>query len=300
MSAEMSSETPTAMEADSEGRPAGAEEAELDEYLEDASCWKCFEDMEDEVHYLRHRGDSLARGLIAAREEIARLHEAGHRLQKAYESLHQQFREVSADTVYWQSLAEARARAAEPSKVGFVGSPSVGAPSPARVPPAARSPASVREALNFTATDSSEAAPECTSPSCLDPREALRRAAVEAAEVLQKKGATRKKKAETSPRLAKGLPTTSPSKLKGRDFETLMARTPPRRTRSEESSPSPSTPSVRSFSVSLGGAYLSRPSISGRKWGIGSSPKRCPGLGTPTRRGKVDPDFMGPRSPLMQ
>lgn len=286
------------MEAESEDRPAAAE-YDLEEYLEGASCFKSFEDVEDEVHYLRHRGDALARGLVAAREEIALLHEAGHRLQKAYESLHQQFREVSADAVYWQSLAEARvasettqacnpiASFQEPrlSAIAETGSPKCLTP---------------RDSVNPTAVEV-EDSPGPTSPVNLDPREALRRAAVEAAEVLQKKGASRKKKVDApSPHLSKGLPTTSPSKHRSRDFESMMARTPPRRTRTDaEGSPSPCTPGLRALSSALSGGFLSRPSLSSRKWGIGSSPKRCPGLGTPTRRGKVDADFLA-RSPLRQ
>eukprot|EP00434_Breviolum_minutum_P035943 symbB.v1.2.031831.t1/scaffold3739.1/size51156/2 len=67
----------------------------------------------------------------------------------------------------------------------------------------------------------------------------------------------------------------SPHKTKGRDAD---ARTPNRRTCVEES-PSP-CPSARS----MPGALLSHSSRSKLKWGIGSSPRRCPKLGTPTRR----------------
>eukprot|EP00439_Symbiodinium_sp_Y106_P067159 s484_g11.t1 len=286
------------MEAESEDRPAAAEH-DLEEYLEGASCFKSFEDVEDEVHYLRHRGDALARGLLEAREEIARLHEAGHRLQKAYESLHQQFREVSADAVYWQSLAEARVASEKTQACNPIASfqePGLSAiaesGSPTCVTP--------RDSVNPTAVEV-EVASGPASPVNLDPREALRRAAVEAAEVLQKRGASRKKKVDApSPHLSKGLPTTSPSKHRSRDFESMMARTPPRRTRTDtEGSPSPCTPGLRALSSALSGGFLSRPSLSSRKWGIGSSPKRCPGLGTPTRRGKVDADFLA-RSPLRQ
>ncbi|CAE7948471.1 unnamed protein product, partial [Symbiodinium sp. KB8] len=219
--------------------------------------------------------------------------------QKAYESLHQQFREAGTRLVYWQSLAEARvasettqacnpiASFQEPrlSAIAETGSPKCLTP---------------RDSVNPTAVEV-EDSPGPTSPVNLDPREALRRAAVEAAEVLQKKGASRKKKVDApSPHLSKGLPTTSPSKHRSRDFESMMARTPPRRTRTDaEGSPSPCTPGLRALSSALSGGFLSRPSLSSRKWGIGSSPKRCPGLGTPTRRGKVDADFLA-RSPLRQ
>ncbi|CAJ1354137.1 unnamed protein product [Effrenium voratum] len=222
---------------------------ELDEYLEDTSCWKSFDDVEDEVHYLRHRGDVLAGGLKAARQELLRLHDAGHRLQQAYEDLHRQFREVAADAVYWQSLAEA-----------------------SRVP---ESPAMPKSAIVPAPTPVEE-----TSPS--NAREALRRAAVEAAKALQQK--SKLKEAAGQGKENVSMQFSSPSKDKGRDLETLT-RTPPRRLGFEEESPSP-CPSVRSM-----------PSLSGsrRKWGIGSSPKRCPKLGTPTRRAQAETELL--RSP---
>mmetsp|Transcript_29912 Transcript_29912/g.49461 ORF Transcript_29912/g.49461 Transcript_29912/m.49461 type:complete len:297 (+) Transcript_29912:54-944(+) len=233
---------------------------ELDEYLQDASRWKTFDDVEDEVHYLRHRGDVLARGLKASREELAQLHEAGHRLQQAYEELHRQYREVAADAVYWQSLAEG-SRAAEspamPKPQGPHG-PGHGTWSPEPTP-----------------------RPEVLeSPS--DAREALRRAAVEAAKVLQQKQG----KAEGKENVATYL---SPSKTKGRDVD---ARTPNRRTCAEESpSPCPSTHSMP--------AMLFSNSKSIRKWGIGSSPRRCPKMGTPTRRAQVEGDFLPSPSRVM-
>lgn len=221
---------------------------ELDEYLQDTSRWKTFDDVEDEVHYLRHRGDVLARGLKASREELAQLHEAGHRLQQAYEELHRQYREVAADAVYWQSLAEGSRAPAE--------SPAMPKPHGAWSP---------------------EPTPHLEVASPSDAREALRRAAVEAAKVLQQKQG---KTAEGKENVATYL---SPSKTKGRDVD---ARTPNRRTCAEESpSPCPSTHSMPAM-------LFSNSSKSIRKWGIGSSPRRCPKLGTPTRRAQVGGDFL--------
>lgn len=216
-----------------------ASPCELDEYLQDTSRWKTFDDVEDEVHYLRHRGDVLAKGLKASREEIAQLHDAGHRLQQAYEELHRQYREVAADAVYWQSLAEG-SRVPE--------SPAMPKTSTSPVPP-----------------------PQAPPDSPSDAREALRRAAVEAAKVLQQKQG-KVLVVEGKENMSAWM---SPHKTKGRDAD---ARTPNRRTCVEES-PSP-CPSARS----MPGALLSHTSRSKLKWGIGSSPRRCPKLGTPTRR----------------
>ncbi|CAJ1379624.1 unnamed protein product [Effrenium voratum] len=137
-----------------------------------------------QVHYLRHRGD--AGGLKAARQELLRLHDAGHRLQQAYEDLHRQFREVAADAVYWQSLAEA-----------------------SRVP---ESPAMPKSAIVPAPTPVEE-----TSPS--NAREALRRAAVEAAKALQQK--SKLKEAAGQGKENVSMQFSSPSKDKGRDLETL-------------------------------------------------------------------------------
>ncbi|CAE7266315.1 mask-1 [Symbiodinium pilosum] len=52
--------------ASAEKEPPASAEKELDEYLEGASCWKSFEDVEDEVHYLRHRGDALVSQEVAS------------------------------------------------------------------------------------------------------------------------------------------------------------------------------------------------------------------------------------------
>jgi len=89
--------------------PVKFSDEELDELLENPHRWTIFEDAEDEVHYLRRRCDVLAQGLLNARAEISHLHEAGLRLQDAYENLQKEFREVAGDTVYWQALAQARA-----------------------------------------------------------------------------------------------------------------------------------------------------------------------------------------------
>jgi len=71
--------------------------------------WTIFEDVEDEVAYLRRRGDVLAQGLHASRAEVEGLHEAGLRLQDAHEALQLEVREVAGDAAYWKALAEARA-----------------------------------------------------------------------------------------------------------------------------------------------------------------------------------------------
>eukprot|EP00931_Biecheleriopsis_adriatica_P073256 TRINITY_DN47587_c0_g1_i1.p1 TRINITY_DN47587_c0_g1~~TRINITY_DN47587_c0_g1_i1.p1 ORF type:complete len:532 (-),score=103.41 TRINITY_DN47587_c0_g1_i1:178-1773(-) len=82
---------------------------DLEEMLCDSNRWTIFEDVEDEVSYLRRRGDILAQGLLAARAEMDRLHEAGLRLQDAHEALQVEVREVAGDAAYWRALAEARA-----------------------------------------------------------------------------------------------------------------------------------------------------------------------------------------------
>eukprot|EP00438_Fugacium_kawagutii_P002932 Skav232611 [mRNA] locus=scaffold1224:520771:528840:+ [translate_table: standard] len=61
----------------------------------------------------------------------------------------------------------------------------------------------------------------------------------------------------------------------------------PKEKRAEES-PSP-CPSSHSMPAALFGSGSSK---SIRKWGIGSSPRRCPKLGTPTRKAQVDGDLL--------
>lgn len=90
--------------------PGCAEEEELlEEMLSDKHRWTIFEDAEDEIQYLRRRGDLLAHSVLAARAEIEHLHEAGLRLQDAHEALQAEVREMAGDSAYWQALAEARA-----------------------------------------------------------------------------------------------------------------------------------------------------------------------------------------------
>eukprot|EP00930_Biecheleria_cincta_P065409 TRINITY_DN5117_c0_g1_i2.p1 TRINITY_DN5117_c0_g1~~TRINITY_DN5117_c0_g1_i2.p1 ORF type:complete len:551 (-),score=130.75 TRINITY_DN5117_c0_g1_i2:716-2368(-) len=89
--------------------PGSAEEELLEEMLSDKHRWTIFEDAEDEIQYLRRRGDLLAHSVLAARAEIEHLHEAGLRLQDAHEALQAEVREMAGDTAYWQALAEARA-----------------------------------------------------------------------------------------------------------------------------------------------------------------------------------------------
>merc|ERR1719440_2250395 len=89
------------------------EEAELEDYLDDRFKWTIFEDVEDEISYLRRRGDVLVRSLLRQRAEIARLHEAGVCIQEAYEGLQQEYRQAVGDAAYWQALAEAKAEELE-------------------------------------------------------------------------------------------------------------------------------------------------------------------------------------------
>lgn len=83
----------------------------LEEFVHER--WTIFEEVEDEVSYLRKRSTALARALLQARAEIGHLHEAGLTLQEAYEQLQQDYREVVGDIAYWQALAEARAEELE-------------------------------------------------------------------------------------------------------------------------------------------------------------------------------------------
>lgn len=89
--------------------PGCAEEELLEEMLSDKHRWTIFEDAEDEITYLRRRGDVLAHSVLTARAEIEHLHEAGLRLQDAHEALQAEVREMAGDSAYWQALAEARA-----------------------------------------------------------------------------------------------------------------------------------------------------------------------------------------------
>eukprot|EP00929_Paragymnodinium_shiwhaense_P102435 TRINITY_DN6561_c0_g1_i1.p1 TRINITY_DN6561_c0_g1~~TRINITY_DN6561_c0_g1_i1.p1 ORF type:complete len:639 (+),score=151.33 TRINITY_DN6561_c0_g1_i1:110-2026(+) len=93
---------------DAEAGDDDKEDAELEDYLDDRFKWTIFEDAEDEISYLRRRGDVLLRGVLKERQEVAKLHEAGVCIQEAYEGLQQEYRQAVGDAAYWQAMAEAR------------------------------------------------------------------------------------------------------------------------------------------------------------------------------------------------
>lgn len=101
---------PSKTENQDDGAAADLEftEEELEELLFENERWTIFEDIEDEVRYLRRRGEVLARAVHNARAEIDHLHEAGMQLQEAHEALQDEVREVAGDAAYWRALAEAR------------------------------------------------------------------------------------------------------------------------------------------------------------------------------------------------
>eukprot|EP00933_Yihiella_yeosuensis_P018609 TRINITY_DN15210_c1_g1_i1.p1 TRINITY_DN15210_c1_g1~~TRINITY_DN15210_c1_g1_i1.p1 ORF type:complete len:513 (-),score=128.83 TRINITY_DN15210_c1_g1_i1:44-1582(-) len=322
-------------------------EEELQELLDDRERWTIFEDAEDEVYYLRRRGDVLAHALIEARAEISHLHKAGVRLQDAFESLQLEFREVAGEIVYWKALAEAREEELKSWKENV--------PSNTKILQASN----FKEKETVQEEDERIASKEVDRKVSdeilekeLDPREALRLAAAEAArwrQLAEQRGEDNAQLRRTSttsasiviekpfvaqtPKYQKAgaggvappLPTFGSSEkrsvplikpsvpVKGNASgaaETLiyedsnMARTPPRPPSSDAGSFSPSESmfSCRSVSSDCGStkssksqlqansmsvssvASASSTSSAGRKWGIGSSPKRCPGLGTPSRK----------------
>jgi len=97
-----------------------ASEEELERCLEDARRWTIFEDAEEEAAHHRHRGDVLARGIIALRgkivrlqeaeaellDEVSRLHEAGAEMQELYEKALEEVSQAAGDVAYWRDLAE--------------------------------------------------------------------------------------------------------------------------------------------------------------------------------------------------
>mmetsp|Transcript_44239 Transcript_44239/g.79581 ORF Transcript_44239/g.79581 Transcript_44239/m.79581 type:complete len:440 (+) Transcript_44239:48-1367(+) len=302
-------------------QPLNYSSAELEDFLGDDACVTIFEDAEDEVHHLRRRGDVLAQELLKARREMKRLHEAGARLQDAYESLQKEYREVAGDAVYWQALAEAREEEIEKAS---------------QVPK--KELAEGTKVAELSETASEEKASEVKEHEKIDPREALRRAAADAA---QAEAARRRKLAQQraeeaavqllhnstaagqeqdngkrqSPNevgqasvgsqevgqtsvgscLSESMAST-PRRPRGAWGEARgcsapdLNRTPPRsRSGSGCSSPCSSRSFNASISSSSSRLASSRATASpapgnALKWGIGSSPKRCPGMGTPTRR----------------
>jgi len=319
----MASDAPHSAELAADGSPATAQEggvkragpgqpvtcspAELEDFLSGA-CQTIFEDAEDEVHYLRRRGDALAQEVQKARGEIKRLHEAGLRLQDAYIALQKEYREVAGDAVYWKALAEAREEELTASQAQE--------PVLADVEPNGKSVAkdkkdedeklNPREALRRAASDAAQA--EAVRRRKL----AQQRAEEAAAQLLQNSvaaghGDDHGNREATSEEVEVGQnsvgsqevgqssvgsaytprrPRSAWGEVRGRATPDL-SRTPPR-SRSESGCSSPC--SSRSFKTSVSSsssciasraAALPAPHT---KWGIGSSPKRCPGMGTPIRR----------------
>ncbi|CAK0817450.1 unnamed protein product [Prorocentrum cordatum] len=138
-----------------DAEPPEADGDELEAMLEDGQKWTIFEDVDDEVQYLRRRADVLQKGLVASRAEVRKLHAAGAALQDAYEGLQAELRQVVGDAAYWQALSEAYAEDLAAMR---------GAPAPAagaECPPAA----SAQDAAPSPATAAAEpaAAPEPAS-----------------------------------------------------------------------------------------------------------------------------------------
>jgi len=82
-------------------------EDDVEQFLQDERRWTVFEDEADEIKYLRRRGDVLAKGLLAARSELARLYEAGMTLQRKFEENLKDVREAKGEIAYWKALAQA-------------------------------------------------------------------------------------------------------------------------------------------------------------------------------------------------
>eukprot|EP00931_Biecheleriopsis_adriatica_P029419 TRINITY_DN17464_c0_g1_i2.p1 TRINITY_DN17464_c0_g1~~TRINITY_DN17464_c0_g1_i2.p1 ORF type:complete len:417 (+),score=96.00 TRINITY_DN17464_c0_g1_i2:60-1310(+) len=276
-------------DANTEGeQPLQYTASELDAYLSDMSRWTIFEDAEDEAHYFRRRGDVLAHGLIAARREAAHLQEAGLKLQNAYERLQREYREVAADVVYWQALAEARAEElSQKAPLAESKLEPVAASSPESVP-LQEPPLEPREALRLAAAEAAQA-------------ESDRRLKL-AAERLQEQGNAGYPADLQLQRVTIVSPARQTVEGSGAVFarsgnvkhasEACWSpeRTPTRRPCSEDGS-APSSPSSSRQSSAVSGSShstsaktaFSTPSKGPRKLGIGSTPKRCPGLGSPSR-----------------
>eukprot|EP00927_Polykrikos_kofoidii_P001288 TRINITY_DN10465_c0_g1_i1.p1 TRINITY_DN10465_c0_g1~~TRINITY_DN10465_c0_g1_i1.p1 ORF type:complete len:675 (-),score=151.69 TRINITY_DN10465_c0_g1_i1:84-1967(-) len=167
--AERSSEPGTLPEP---GTPLdAAEEAELEDYLEDCCKWTIFEDTEDEIRYLRRRSDVLSRAFQAARVEISRLQEAGLSIQEAFEELQQEFRQAVGDAAYWQALAEARAEELEALTVSPKAEVSEVAVAVAGAEPAAGPPPETAEQSPQEQPQESRQSPEPSQQSDVSPRE---------------------------------------------------------------------------------------------------------------------------------
>lgn len=284
---------------------------DLEELLEGRDSWTIFEDAEDEVCFLRHRGDVLLHALREARKDISQLHDAGSQLQDAYEALQVQVRQVAGDAAYWRAMAETRIEVAPTPQV-------VSAEVKLEVAPTSK-PAPSALAKQATAQVAHPSPPPILSSASIEPREALRQAAAEAAQA----DAVRRRVAAERSSIAAATPASS---LAGKS-EASGSRTPPRRPRSD-ASPSPSrassdcgassaasdvsymscssmprsTLSTRSVTpkrdiaaAELGRVLFGSPSAPAKKctpkYVSGSTPKRCPGLGTPSRR--VVPNLSG-------
>lgn len=255
---------------------------DLEALLEGRDSWTIFEDAEDEVRFLRHRGDILLTALRAARKEIAQLHHAGGQLQDAYEALQLQHREVAGDAAYWKALAESRKELALTPRKAFV-SEEFATPREERSlkSEANQEPVSVSPASRLA----------CVTPPPVDPREALRQAAAEAAkaEAARRKAVVdqfgeRAKQSTAEPAGAKTPPRRSPSEASDCDASSVTSESFRSCGSSRSASVCSVTPKRRhNMEAELGRSLLLSPSSS-TKWGPGSTPKRCPGLGTPSRR----------------
>jgi len=80
---------------------------DVEDYIHDDRKWTVFEDAEDEIKYLRRRGDVLSKSLLACRSELSRLYEAGIALQTKFEANLKDVREAKGEIAYWRALAEA-------------------------------------------------------------------------------------------------------------------------------------------------------------------------------------------------
>mmetsp|Transcript_4995 Transcript_4995/g.14660 ORF Transcript_4995/g.14660 Transcript_4995/m.14660 type:complete len:473 (-) Transcript_4995:175-1593(-) len=108
------------------GSPRACSDEELEAFLDDRCCWTIFEDIDDELRFFRRRGDVLARALRVARREIDALQEAGVLLQDAYDALQQELREAVGDAAYWKTLADSWSPELSPRSPSGVGVRAVG------------------------------------------------------------------------------------------------------------------------------------------------------------------------------